>query len=589
VARLKIAVYTIALNEKKFVDPWYESAKDADYLLIADTGSTDGTVERARELGINVAQITVKPWRFDDARNASLALLPADIDFCVALDMDEVLVPGWREHLEKAPPGTTRPRYKYVWSWNTDGSEGLVYGADKVHARSGYRWVHPVHEVLAPTDGEETQSWVGMEVHHFPDRSKSRGQYLPLLKKAVDERPMDDRNAYYYARELFFYGQAEDARREFKRHLALPTATWRAERAASMRYLAQLEHDEAEAWLLRACAEAPEFREPWVELARHYYDRQSWEDCLSAARRALTITEKPLLYINDAAAWSSLPHDLASIGAWHAGQRGAAVEHLRGALRVEPGSERLQANLAMMLRVTHPERAVAVVPSRSNVEGCMLVLERLERDPQVSAVVLVADGDEACRTYGALLSERGPELRKVRLERVERGAGIHAMWNIGVEAARREKSAVALVNDDVTVADDTIGSLVSLLAYDRSLGLVCPAYDYRKFTDITQDVSTVCNGRYDGSGGLAGFCMVLAADIVQRFRFDESMKWWYGDNDVLLHVTRNEKRRAAITSLARCSGNSSATVDNDPPEDFWKVVQDDKLKFYVKWGICDAR
>ena len=34
---MNIAIYTIALNEQKFVKPGYESAKDADYLLIADT------------------------------------------------------------------------------------------------------------------------------------------------------------------------------------------------------------------------------------------------------------------------------------------------------------------------------------------------------------------------------------------------------------------------------------------------------------------------------------------------------------------------------------------------------------------------
>jgi hypothetical protein len=36
---MKIAVYTVALNEEQFVERWYNSAKDADYLLIADTGS----------------------------------------------------------------------------------------------------------------------------------------------------------------------------------------------------------------------------------------------------------------------------------------------------------------------------------------------------------------------------------------------------------------------------------------------------------------------------------------------------------------------------------------------------------------------
>lgn len=79
---MKIAVYTIALNEVKHIERWYESAKQADYLLIADTGSTDGTIEKAKELGINVISINVKPWRFDVARNASLAAIPSDIDYC---------------------------------------------------------------------------------------------------------------------------------------------------------------------------------------------------------------------------------------------------------------------------------------------------------------------------------------------------------------------------------------------------------------------------------------------------------------------------------------------------------------------------
>ena len=49
---MKVAVYTIALNEEKHVQRWYDSAKDADYLLIADTGSTDKTVELAKSLGM---------------------------------------------------------------------------------------------------------------------------------------------------------------------------------------------------------------------------------------------------------------------------------------------------------------------------------------------------------------------------------------------------------------------------------------------------------------------------------------------------------------------------------------------------------
>ena len=46
---MKVAVYTIALNEEQFVERWYNSVKDeADYLLIADTGSTDNEKQRIK-------------------------------------------------------------------------------------------------------------------------------------------------------------------------------------------------------------------------------------------------------------------------------------------------------------------------------------------------------------------------------------------------------------------------------------------------------------------------------------------------------------------------------------------------------------
>ena len=37
--KYKIAVYAICKNESKFVDRWYESVKDADEIVVVDTGS----------------------------------------------------------------------------------------------------------------------------------------------------------------------------------------------------------------------------------------------------------------------------------------------------------------------------------------------------------------------------------------------------------------------------------------------------------------------------------------------------------------------------------------------------------------------
>jgi len=345
---MKVAVYTIALNEEQFVKDWYESAKEADYLLIADTGSTDGTIALAKSLGINVVSISVKPWRFDDARNASLAVIPNDIDYCIALDMDEVLLPGWRQAIETVPTQTTRPRYKYTWNWKEDGTPGLQYNGDKIHSRHGYRWKHPVHEVLITDRTTQVESWVGLEIHHHADNSKPRSQYLPLLEQAVKEDLYDDRNAFYYARELFFYGRYKEATKEFKRHLELPRATWKPERAASMRYIAKMDDNflVQEEWLNKAVAEAPDRREAYVDLAKIYYENGKWEDCLKASENALAITNKPLEYLCEEFAWGFAPHDYAAISAYNLGKFEKALQYGTKAVELNPKEQRLIVNLA---------------------------------------------------------------------------------------------------------------------------------------------------------------------------------------------------------------------------------------------------
>ena len=342
---MKIAVYTIAKNEHQFVERWQQSACDADSLHILDTGSDDDTVTIARDLGVDVVVRKIEPWRFDAARNASLAMLPGGADLCVALDMDEVLQPGWRDELEKLGPEITRPRYRYTWSWKSPGVPDLQYGGDKIHARHGYKWKHPVHEVLVPDGIEEVQAWTQLEIHHHPDSTKSRGQYFPLLELAVAEDPEDDRNAHYLAREYFFHGRYDEAEAEFRRHLMLPRAKWPPERAQSYRYLYKITRNPQ---LLKvAVMEDPERREAYVDLAYHYYAREEWEECLSWAKKALAITEKPLAYLIESAAWGDLPHDLAAVAAYNLGFYQEAKHHGMEAVKLSPYDARLNRNLKL--------------------------------------------------------------------------------------------------------------------------------------------------------------------------------------------------------------------------------------------------
>jgi glycosyltransferase involved in cell wall biosynthesis len=346
---MKIAVYTIALNEEQFVQRWYDSAKEADYLLIADTGSTDNTARAAQRLGINVVSISVKPWRFDDARNAALALLPDDIDMCISLDMDELLVKGWRKKLEAVSSSTTRPRYTYTWNF-IDDKPGLQFGGDHIHARHNYRWKHPVHEVLVADRITEIQEWTDIEIHHKADPTKSRGQYLPLLALSVKEDPNDVRNAFYYARELYFYNRYEEATAEFKRYLALPGAIWPPERAAAYRFMAKTDSENALEHLLNSLNEDPSRREASVELANYFYKLEDWGQTLLYASQAVAIIDKPLDYLCEDFAWGSLPWDLLSLAAYYTGDVERAVAALTKALEYEPSNERLLRNMVYFTR-----------------------------------------------------------------------------------------------------------------------------------------------------------------------------------------------------------------------------------------------
>lgn len=345
--KLKIGVYSISKNESLHVARYCESAKEADLIFVADTGSTDDTVELLKANGAEVGHISIIPWRFDDARNAALAMLPADLDVCLSMDMDEVLQPGWREEIERLwVPGTTRMQYKFDWG------VGIVFYYQKTHARQGYRWHHPCHEY--PVPDRLPERWVYSEklmIVHKPDHTKSRGQYLDLLRVSIEEDPRCPRNAFYYARELSFDRQWEKCIEETKRYLALPNATWANERCYAMRVIGRAYQElgnmeQALAWFRRATSEAPHTREPWSELAMACYLTGRWPECFGAALTCLSISLREDVYTVDPAVWGPQPHDLAAIAAWNLKMYDLAEVHASNAVALAPDDLRLRQNLA---------------------------------------------------------------------------------------------------------------------------------------------------------------------------------------------------------------------------------------------------
>ena len=219
-----------------------------------------------------------------------------------------------------------------------------------------------MHEVLQYTQpgSPVLREAAGVQLDHHPDAGKSRGQYLPLLELAVREDPQNDRNMHYLGREYMFHGMWRECIQTLERHLAMPSATWPDERCASMRFIARscAELGNAQTalrWYLRAVAEAPHLREPYLDCAALLERLGEWEGALWLCRRALTLADRPHSYICEGDAWSWLPHDLAALALYYLGRAQEALSEGEAAAKLAPWDARLRENLRWYRKAAEAE------------------------------------------------------------------------------------------------------------------------------------------------------------------------------------------------------------------------------------------
>ncbi|HEX2653142.1 MAG TPA: glycosyltransferase family 2 protein, partial [Xanthobacteraceae bacterium] len=91
----KISAYIIAYNEAKKIEAAVSSVLWADEIIVADSGSIDGTAEIAERLGARVVQIPFNG--FGDLRNR--AIEHCNHDWVFSLDSDERCTPEVRDEI----------------------------------------------------------------------------------------------------------------------------------------------------------------------------------------------------------------------------------------------------------------------------------------------------------------------------------------------------------------------------------------------------------------------------------------------------------------------------------------------------------
>ncbi len=306
----RYAVYGIYKNEDKFIGRFLASVKDADEIVLCDTGTTDltnGMIAEFKRInpGVNLKtfRISIQPWRFDDAWNAALAFVGGDIDICINMGLDETLMENWRGVLDKC----WDIRFtRYYHKFQTDWGDGAIsqHNHDRPHARRGYVWRLPVHEILE-YDGTERVCWNNdFWIYHAPDAGKARGSYLPLLEISAKERPDIWKTWSFLAEEYMAAGRYDEALAAIDKALALlPADKGYLHNLKFFIYRAQNNADLALLHIDSAIAQMPLRREPYVEKARYLFSLNRCGEAYLVIRQAALQADEITDYHHNPDCW----------------------------------------------------------------------------------------------------------------------------------------------------------------------------------------------------------------------------------------------------------------------------------------------
>lgn len=360
---MKIGIYSICKNEEENFAGWWNSVKDADEIFVLDTGSTDKTLDLLQEKFAETFVVKKnfrynyygdRPFEFDVARNCALDGLmwgsQVPVDYAVWVDFDETFPDGWIDQLRKTltaciEQGVPLPN-SMQFTNRFEGSETSWYQT-RGHIPRDYMWKYSAHEVLMPKDhvNDEAIGRCDVEITH-PNKD-IRNDYTDLLIRS-HEKYADGRTSYYLGREFYYNRDWENASRYLRECLFVHNG-WQAERGEAAKMLSRLHDDDpvfAVKYLHFYLAYCNLQREPYLELARYYHDREEWSSVIHYVLKALEITERPDSYlVLDDSCYGAMPHDYAMIAYDRLGDRDNAAYHAALCLNYEPNNQRYRENV----------------------------------------------------------------------------------------------------------------------------------------------------------------------------------------------------------------------------------------------------
>ncbi len=209
---VKISLCMIVKNEEDCLGTCLDSLKGiVDEMIVVDTGSTDRTVEIAKEKGADVYHFD---WTgdFSEARNYSFSL--ATGDYIYTADADEELGMDNRERFLKLKEDIGDLDVDIVQMYYCNQlSFRTVYNYDRELRPKLFRrlrqfvWVDPIHEQVQL---DPVVCDCDVEIIHRPRQNHAGRDFASFRRAVNDGRRISKRLHGMYARELFMAGTDDD-------------------------------------------------------------------------------------------------------------------------------------------------------------------------------------------------------------------------------------------------------------------------------------------------------------------------------------------------------------------------------------------